>query len=205
MNKKYIVPVIIFISATALIIGLCYSAIYFFSPCEHKWTNATCTESAICSVCGETAGDPIDHKWADATCTEPKICIICGKTEGKPLGHDWIDATYDAPKTCSICGETEGEPLEKFQGQSNYDEPTYTNGPSSTTPSNPTCMMCGKTVNRSDTFYCAMHDCSYTGCPYPAKYAHGAYGSLCGFHSCQYPDCLSTPITGSPYCAAHIN
>ena len=203
MNKKYIVPIIIFISATALIIGLCYSAIYFFSPCEHKWKNATCTEPAICSACGETAGDPIGHKWTDATCTEPKTCAICGKTEGEPLGHDWIDATYDAPKMCSICGETEGEPLEKSQNSNKRYESTQTITPSSTTQSKPACMICGRSVDRSDTFYCEIHDCSQIGCPYPAKYACGAYGSFCNFHSCQHPDCLSTPIGGTNYCGAH--
>ena len=28
-----------------------------------------------------------DHKWTDATCTEPKTCSSCGETEGEALGH----------------------------------------------------------------------------------------------------------------------
>lgn len=205
MNKKYLESAIISVSIVlfvALIIGLCYC---FFNPCEHKWTNATCTEPATCSVCGETAGDSLGHKWTDATCAEPKTCTICGETEGEPLGHHWLEATYDAPRTCSICGETDGEPLEKPQDSNTYDTPTYVSDPSSTTPSKPTCMICGNSVSRSDTSYCSSHDCSRSGCPYPAKYACGAYGSLCNFHSCQYPDCLSIPVGGSPYCAAHLN
>ena len=27
------------------------------------------------------------HTFADATCTAPKICTVCGETEGEPLGH----------------------------------------------------------------------------------------------------------------------
>ena len=78
---------------------------------EHVWEDATCTEPRICSVCGETEGEPLGHTWEDATCTEPRTCSVCGETEGEPLGHTWEEATCTAPKTCSVCGETEGKPL----------------------------------------------------------------------------------------------
>ena len=104
-----------------------------------KGTAATCTEAAICSVCGEHYGDPAGHQFADATCSVPATCVVCGEVEGEvnpdnhdftdatctdpqvckdcgaegepALGHTWADATCTAPKTCSVCGETEGDPL----------------------------------------------------------------------------------------------
>lgn len=54
MNKKYFIPAAIIL--TVIIIGLCYC---IFKPCDHEWENATCTEPATCSICGETAGDPL--------------------------------------------------------------------------------------------------------------------------------------------------
>ena len=203
MSKKYLIPAAIIL--VALIIGLCYG---IFKPCDHEWNNATCTEPATCSVCGETAGDPLGHNWAETTCAAPKTCTICGKTDGEPLGHDWLEASYDAPKTCSVCGETDGEPLEKPEASSTPSSPSYVNTTPSTSTietTTPRCLLCNSLVARSDTSYCSSHDCSQSGCPYPAKYACGAYGSLCNFHSCQYPNCLSIPVGGSPYCAAHLN
>ncbi|MGM9631859.1 MAG: hypothetical protein ACI3XL_02050 [Eubacteriales bacterium] len=104
-----------------------------------KGTEATCTEAAVCSVCGEHYGDPAGHDFADATCSAPATCTVCGATEGEvnpdnhsftdatctegqicvdcgaegepALGHTWVDATCTTPKTCSVCGETEGEAL----------------------------------------------------------------------------------------------
>jgi len=80
-------------------------------PCQHTWTDATCTAPKTCSVCGATEGEALGHSWTDATCTAPKTCSVCGATEGEALGHSWTDATCTAPKTCSVCGATEGEAL----------------------------------------------------------------------------------------------
>lgn len=202
MNKKYFIPAAIIL--IVIIIGLCYC---IFKPCDHEWENATCTEPATCSICGETAGDPLGHNWAEATCTEPKTCLTCGKTEGEPLGHDWVEATYNAPKTCSICGETDGEPLEKPRNSNTLSSNSHV----STTSSAPTieietprCLLCNSPVVRPDTPYCSMHGCERTGCPYPAKISSsGGYGSYCEFHSCHYPGCTSYPGGGAIYCGAH--
>ena len=79
--------------------------------CDHVWTEATCTESEICTECGETKGEPLGHNWTEATCVSQKNCSVCGAVEGEALGHDWIAADCDTAKTCDRCGETEGEAL----------------------------------------------------------------------------------------------
>lgn len=82
--------------------------------CEHDWTEATCTEPKICSLCGKTEGEPLGHIWEEATCTEPKTCSQCGKTEGEALEHkpgsweeeiDYVHAFKKKMRYCSVCGE----------------------------------------------------------------------------------------------------
>jgi len=34
------------------------------------------------------------HKWLNATCTEPAICEICGAESDGPIGHDWGAPSY---------------------------------------------------------------------------------------------------------------
>ena len=75
-------------------------------------TAATCTEAAICSVCGESYGEPNGHtEGASATCTLQAVCSVCGESYGDPLGHTMEAATCTVPATCSVCGATEGDPL----------------------------------------------------------------------------------------------
>ncbi len=81
------------------------------APCDHNYSQATCTEPKTCSECGETEGEALEHTWSPADCTAPKTCSICDVTEGETLDHSWSSATCTAPKTCSQCGTTEGEPL----------------------------------------------------------------------------------------------
>ena len=61
-----------------------------------------------------------EHVWAAATCTEPAICTICGETKGTAAGHDWSEPRYTwasdyssvtAERHCRNdgCGETETE------------------------------------------------------------------------------------------------
>lgn len=33
------------------------------------------------------------HTWKEATCTEPAICAVCGITSGSANGHDWVAIT----------------------------------------------------------------------------------------------------------------
>jgi len=93
------------------ILGIVCMAYLCGCGCEHEWIEATCTESKICSSCGETEGEALGHDWEEATCVVPKVCATCGETEGEALGHTWKEANCTDPKSCSICGMTEGEAL----------------------------------------------------------------------------------------------
>ena len=92
--------------------GVCTECHY---ACAHSGGTATCTERAICDVCGGAYGDLAAHDFtaevaeekylkSEATCTEPavyyKSCKACGLTSegteqedtfqyGNPLGHDY--------------------------------------------------------------------------------------------------------------------
>ena len=68
------------------------------TPCEHDWSDATCTAPKTCSICGETEGEALGHSWNNATCTEPKTCSVCGETEGEALGHNYENGS------CTVCG-----------------------------------------------------------------------------------------------------
>jgi len=101
------------------------------TECEHTGGEATCTEAAVCEICGESYGEALGHKdevlsGKAATCTETgltegKKCSVCGEVlvEQKEIsanGHtDEIIAGKDATctekgltegKKCSVCGET---------------------------------------------------------------------------------------------------
>ena len=80
----------------------------------HSWQPATCTEAAVCSICGKVQGEPNGHDWKSATCTEPKVCTVCGKTEGAALGHHWSVPTATVPRTCGRCGEKLGSALHEI-------------------------------------------------------------------------------------------
>ena len=94
--------------------------------CEHMGGTATCTELAVCELCGEGYGELGAHieqivSAKAPTCTETGLssgvkCALCGSTleEQEPveaLGHKWADATCTAAKTCETCSATEGEAL----------------------------------------------------------------------------------------------
>ncbi len=77
---------------------------------------ATCTESAICSVCEESYGEPNGHFAAvEATCTEQALCSVCNEYYGEPLGHNYEEFITLAPTcvaegtaeyTCTVCGDS---------------------------------------------------------------------------------------------------
>lgn len=66
-----------------------------------------------------------EHEWSEATCTEPQVCSICGQTQGEALGHDVQEWTVDKEATCSEkgsrsgvctrCGETVSEDIPKAE------------------------------------------------------------------------------------------
>ena len=102
--------------------------------CQHTGGEATCTEKAICELCGEAYGPAPAHKTGfvpglDATCTEggytaSSYCIVCGEvfvpvTDIEATGHKMADVNgleatcskpgYTAYKECEVCGAIEGK------------------------------------------------------------------------------------------------
>lgn len=71
--------------------------------CKHDWKEATCTEAAICKLCGVTGAAALGHDWKEATCTEAAVCKRCGIKGSAALGHDWTKATCKVKSTCKRC------------------------------------------------------------------------------------------------------
>ena len=61
---------------------------------DHEWENGTCTECRY--VC--------QHSGGTATCTENAVCEICGESYSDPLGHDWGQWTVTTPATARAEG-----------------------------------------------------------------------------------------------------
>ena len=79
------------------IVGTVLSAIWFpffcllligaLIPCEHNWVGGSCTEVAVCDICGEEAENPTGHvvgDWSEwdidydkAKNVREKICSVC--------------------------------------------------------------------------------------------------------------------------------
>ena len=77
--------------------------------CKHDWKEATCTEAAICKLCGVTGEAALGHDWKEATCTEAAICKRCGIKGSAALGHDWTKAPCKVKSTCKRCKITRGK------------------------------------------------------------------------------------------------
>ena len=77
--------------------------------CKHDWKEATCTEAAICKLCGVTGEAALGHDWKEATCTESAVCKRCGIKGSEALGHDWTKATCKVKSTCKRCKITRGK------------------------------------------------------------------------------------------------
>lgn len=77
----------------------------------HRWTEPTCTEASVCTICGKTGSPAAGHSWTPTSCTAPKTCRVCHETEGTPLGHDLMDETFydfiectkESWRACSRC------------------------------------------------------------------------------------------------------
>ena len=96
---------------------------WFTQPCEHEWTDATCTAPKTCSLCGATDGEANGHTEETvagkaATCTEAgmtdgKKCSACGETIVEQtvipaLGHT-EETIAGTPATCTEAGKTDGK------------------------------------------------------------------------------------------------
>ena len=94
--------------------------------CQHTGGTATCTEAAVCEVCGESYGAALGHVLEklpaiDATCskegrTEGSYCKVCKATvvAQQPIEkteHVWV-ANEDRDFTCELDGFTGGNHCE---------------------------------------------------------------------------------------------
>ena len=79
--------------------------------CKHQWQDADCKNPKICTLCGETSGEPSGHHWKNATCTSPMMCTDCSEISGQALGHSWKEANCTEAAECYTCGAISGEAL----------------------------------------------------------------------------------------------
>jgi len=64
--------------------------------------NATCTEKAVCSVCGQPYGELVAHDFAPATCDAPSTCRNCPETTGAALGHLDENTDHVCDRNCGV-------------------------------------------------------------------------------------------------------
>ena len=92
--------------------------------CKHDWKEATCTEAAICKLCGVTGEAALGHDWTKATCKVKSTCKRCKITRGKLAAHTWskwkvtAEATHEKKgkkeRKCGICKKKETKTLPKI-------------------------------------------------------------------------------------------
>ena len=107
--------------------GVCKVCEY---ACEHKDGKATCTEKAVCEICGKPYGDvnPDNHTgkevWEQTETEHTKKWDCCGAVSAASEAHDWEDgvckvceyacehkdgkATCTEKAVCDLCGEAYG-------------------------------------------------------------------------------------------------
>ena len=86
--------------------------------CQHTGGTATCTEAAVCELCGESYGEALGHKEVklpalEATCakegkTEGSYCRVCNvvlveQQSVEKLEHVMVPSEDRAP-TCKVVG-----------------------------------------------------------------------------------------------------
>ncbi len=87
-------------------------------PCAHVGGVASCTQMAVCDLCGERYGELAEHNYLKGEHVEPTCdsdgyvaftCETCGhsynETQEVSLGHDWSDWTVVREATCKQAGE----------------------------------------------------------------------------------------------------
>ena len=121
------------------------------AACEHTGGAATCTEAAVCELCGESYGKALGHKEAfttpiQPTCTEEGIsgssyCSVCGEVFIEAIvipanGHEMEEVAakdptctedgYTAHNKCEVCGFVEGKETIEALGHTAGDAATCT-------------------------------------------------------------------------------
>lgn len=105
-KKKPVWGIVAVAAVLVLAIG---AGLFYFTV--HRWTEPTCTEASVCTICGKTGSPAAGHSWTPASCTAPKTCSVCHETVGSPLEHDleddvsydFIKCTKETWKACSRC------------------------------------------------------------------------------------------------------
>lgn len=111
------------VAAVIMILLVCSAVAFYFTV--HRWTEPTCTEASVCTICGKTGSPATGHQWTPATCTAPKTCSVCREVEGIPLEHDlreavsynYIKCTKESWKECigcDYCTSSQSEQLTSF-------------------------------------------------------------------------------------------
>ena len=80
----------------------------------HNYGDASCTDPATCSVCGEDKDETmLAHTWVKATCAKDGYCSVCGEENEEDskedVAHTWVKATCDKAGYCSVCEEENEE------------------------------------------------------------------------------------------------
>ncbi len=102
MKKTKIARALFLVVALAMVCSFAFVACDT-DPCKngHTGGTATCTQKAVCEVCGEEYGELAAHTGGTATCTQKAVCTVCGQEYGQLAAH--VDANGDL--ICDVCGQ----------------------------------------------------------------------------------------------------
>lgn len=83
------------------------------STCEHTpGAAATCTESQVCTTCGEMLQPALGHDEVLTDCEAGSCCARCGALLSEGKAHTPGDAaTCSSPQVCTVCGKTLADPV----------------------------------------------------------------------------------------------
>lgn len=83
--------------------GICTVCEY---ECRHTGGKATCTEEAVCNICGESYGGKAEHNYGGWSKNSEKHwheCLVCGNKTDEDAHTSNTVATDTAPQLCTVC------------------------------------------------------------------------------------------------------
>ena len=72
----------------------------------HKGGTATCTQKAVCTLCGSEYGEMLPHTGGTASCTAKAVCDACRQEYGELAAHTLVKTEAVSP-TCTAAGNDE--------------------------------------------------------------------------------------------------
>lgn len=88
----------------------------------HTYTEASCTQSPVCTGCGIKNGLPSGHRVsAEFTCISDykSECAVCKElVSSTSVPHDYTPANCGKPETCKLCSATRSKPVGEHSWQS---------------------------------------------------------------------------------------